>query len=267
MPMNVALGIEYDGGRFHGWQRQSHSPSVQSELEAALARVADQPVSTVAAGRTDAGVHATQQVASFASAKPRPLRAWRDGVNALTGPGVKVRWAQEVEAEFHARFSATARRYLYLYRIGDGPAPLCDPYAWRSPPLDADAMQRGGQGLLGEQDFTSFRAAGCQSKSPFRTVSRLRVRAVGGLVVLDIEANAFLLHMVRNIAGALSQVGRGERPVAWVGECLQAKDRALIGKTAPPQGLYLVDVTYPQSELPKGALPPLLAALGGLEQL
>ena len=267
MPMDVALGIEYDGGRFHGWQRQSHSPSVQSELEAALSRVADQPVYTVAAGRTDAGVHATQQVASFTSAKRRPLRAWRDGVNALTGPGVKVRWAQEVEADFHARFSATARRYLYLYRIDGGPSPLRDPYAWRSPPLDADAMQRGGQALLGEQDFTSFRAAGCQSKSPFRRVSRLRVQAIGGLVVLDIEANAFVLHMVRNIAGALSQVGRGERPAAWLGECLQAKDRKLIGKTAPPQGLYLVDVTYPQPQLPKGALPPLLAALGGLERL
>lgn len=267
MPSPIALGIEYDGGCFHGWQRQSHSPSVQSELEAALARVADQPVHTVAAGRTDAGVHATQQVASFTCAKPRPLRAWKDGVNALTGAGVKVRWARQVAAGFHARFSAAARRYLYLYRIGDGPSPLCDRYAWNSPPLDADAMHRGGQVLLGERDFTSFRAAGCQSKSPFRRVFRLNVRAVGGLVVLDIEANAFVLHMVRNIAGALSRLGRGERPVDWLDECLQAKDRKLIGKTAPPQGLYLVDVTYPQQDLPKGALPPLLAALGGLEQL
>ena len=267
MPVHIALGVEYDGGRFHGWQRQSHSPSVQSELEAALSQVADEPVYTAAAGRTDAGVHATQQVVSFQCAKARPLRAWRDGVNALTGPGVKVRWAREVEAGFHARFSATARRYLYLYRTDGGPSPLGDRYAWAAPPLDADAMHRAGQGLLGERDFTSFRAAGCQSKSPFRRVFRLRVRAIGGLVALDIEANAFVLHMVRNIAGALSQVGRGERPAAWVEECLQAKDRRLIGKTAPPQGLYLIDVTYPQPQLPKGALPPLLAALGGLERL
>ena len=267
MPVNIALGVEYDGGRFHGWQRQSHSPSVQSELEAALSRVADEPVRTAAAGRTDAGVHATQQVVSFQSAKARPLRAWRDGVNALTGPGVKVRWAREVEAGFHARFSATARRYLYLYLMDSRPSPLGGRYAWLSPPLDAAAMHQAGQALLGEQDFSSFRAAGCQSQSPFRRVFRLRVRAIGGLVALDIEANAFVLHMVRNIAGALSQVGRGERPSEWVGECLQAKDRRLIGKTAPPQGLYLIDVTYPQPELPKGALPPLLAALGGLDQL
>ena len=267
MPVNIALGVEYDGGRFHGWQRQSHSPSVQSELEAALSQVADEPVYTAAAGRTDAGVHATQQVVSFQCTKVRPLRAWRDGVNALTGPGVKVRWAREVEAGFHARFSATARRYLYLYRTDGGPSPLGDRYAWTVPPLDADAMHQAGQALVGERDFTSFRAAGCQSKSPFRRVFRLHVRAIGGLVALDIEANAFVLHMVRNIAGALSQVGRGDRPAAWVEECLQAKDRRLIGKTAPPQGLYLIDVAYPQPQLPKGALPPLLAALGGLEGL
>ena len=265
--MHIALGVEYDGGEFSGWQRQSHCPSVQGELEAALSQVADEPVRTVAAGRTDAGVHATQQVAGFQCAKARPLRAWRDGVNALTAPGVKVRWARQVEAGFHARFSAAARRYLYLFLTDQRPSPLCGRYVCPSPPLDAEAMQQAGQALLGEQDFSSFRAAACQSNSPFRRVFHLRVRAISRFVVLDIEANAFLLHMVRNVAGALSLVGRGERPAPWIAECLQARDRTLIGKTAPPQGLYLVDVAYPQQGLPPGALPPLLSALGGLDQL
>ena len=262
MPAQIALGLEYDGGAFSGWQRQSHQPSVQSELEAALSQVADHPVRTVGAGRTDAGVHATGQVASFQTANARPMRAWCDGVNALTSAGVKVRWAREVDADFNARFSAIARRYVYLYRIDEGRSPLGDPFTWRSPPLDAEAMHRAAQALLGEQDFTSFRAAGCQSKSPCREVRRIDVRSVANLVVLDIEANAFVLRMVRNIAGALAQVGRGERAGSWIAECLQAKDRALIGKTAPPHGLYLVHVSYPGKGFPPGGPPPLLAASG-----
>lgn len=262
MAARIVLGIEYDGGAFNGWQRQSHQPSVQSELEAALSRVADHRVRTVGAGRTDAGVHATGQVVSFAATNARPLRAWRDGVNALTSAGVKVRWAREVDADFNARFSASARRYIYLYRIDDGRSPLNDPFTWRSPPLDAEAMRNAAQALLGERDFTSFRAAGCQSKSPCRDVRRIDVRSVANLVVLDIEANAFVLRMVRNIAGALAQVGRGERPRGWIAECLQAKDRALIGKTAPACGLYLAQVTYPGWDFPAGGPPPPLAAAG-----
>ena len=251
MSTHIAIGIEYDGGAFHGWQRQSHTSAVQSELEAALSQVADHPVRTVGAGRTDAGVHATGQVASFQTHSRRPLRAWCDGVNALTAPGVKIRWAREVDADFNARFSAAARRYIYLYRTDEGQSPLSDPFTWRSPPLDAQAMHGAGQALLGEQDFTSFRAAGCQSKSPWREVRHLRVRAFANLVALDIEANAFVLRMVRNIAGALAQVGRGERPGRWIAECLSAKDRALIGKTAPPQGLYLVAGALSESEIPR----------------
>ncbi|MCY4343499.1 MAG: tRNA pseudouridine(38-40) synthase TruA [Gammaproteobacteria bacterium] len=261
MTARIALGIEYDGGAFNGWQRQSHQPSVQSELEAALSQVADRPVRTVGAGRTDAGVHATGQVASFQTDSVRPVRAWRDGVNALTSAGVKVRWAREVDAEFNARFSAIARRYLYLYRVDAGRSPLTDPFTWRSPPLEAPVMHRAAQALLGEQDFTSFRAASCQSKSPCREVRRIEVRCVADLVVLDIEANAFVLRMVRNVAGALAQVGRGERPDSWIAECLQAKDRALIGRTAPPQGLFLVEVTYPGWDFPASRPPPPLAAL------
>ena len=262
-----ALGLEYDGGAYCGWQRQRHSPSVQEELENALGRVADEPVTTVAAGRTDAGVHATQQVVSFATSAQRPLRAWRDGVNSYTPEGVKVRWARAVDTDFHARFSASARRYLYLFRMDPAPAPLSDPYTWRVPPLETDPMHRAGQRLVGEHDFTSFRAAACQSRSRHRHVHRLAVRTVGRLAVLDIQANAFLLHMVRNIAGALAQVGEGRRPESWIGECLQARDRRRIGRTAPPRGLYLVDVLYPEYEFPPGNLPALLSGIESLEHL
>ena len=262
-----ALGLEYDGGAYSGWQRQPHANSVQEELETTLSRVADQPVTTVAAGRTDAGAHATKQVVSFATTAQRQLKAWRDGVNSLAGERIKVRWAKAVDAEFHARYSASARRYLYLYRMDPAPAPLSDRFAWRVPDLEADAMHRAGQHLVGEHDFTSFRGARCQSRTRNRNVHRLAVRAIGSLAVLDIQANAFLLHMVRNIAGALVQVGEGRRPDNWIGDCLEARDRTRIGKTAPAKGLYLVDVLYPGYDFPAGSLPPLLAGLESLDRL
>lgn len=262
-----ALGVEYDGGAYSGWQRQRNAPSVQEELESALTRVADRPVRTVAAGRTDAGVHATNQVVGFGTSARRPLKAWRDGVNTVVGQGIKVRWAREVDAEFHARYSAAARRYIYLFRMDPVPAPLSDPFAWRVSSLRTDPMHRAGQCLVGEHDFTSFRAAGCQSKSRHRNVRRLSIRTIGDLAVLDIEANAFLLHMVRNIAGALVQVGEGKRPESWIRDCLRARDRQRIGKTAPARGLYLVDVEYPGYDFPAGSLPPLLAGLGSPDRL
>ena len=262
-----ALGVEYDGGAYSGWQRQCHAPSAQQELETALSQVADQPVKTIAAGRTDAGVHATKQVVSFVCTAQRPLKAWREGVNSLTDDSIKVRWARAVEVDFHARRSASGRRYLYLFRADAAPTPLCDRLAWRVPPLNADAMHQAGQYLVGEHDFTSFRGAACQSRSSHRNVRWLAVRAVGSLVVLDIQANAFLLHMVRNIAGALAQVGDGRRPAGWIDECLQAGNRRLIGRTAPAQGLYLVDVLYAGYDFPPGGLPPLLAGLTSLDQL
>ena len=257
---NIALGLEYNGGAFCGWQRQRHSPSVQEELESALSQVAGQPVKSVAAGRTDTGVHATKQVVSIATSADRPLKAWREGVNSLTRSGVKVRWARTVDADFHARHSATARRYVYLYRVDAAPAPLRDAYSLRVPPLDAQSMYCAAQSLVGEHDFTSFRAAACQSRSRCRQVHRLEVRAVGDFIVLDIQANAFLLHMVRNIAGALMQVGDGRQSPGWIDECLQAKERRLIGKTAPARGLYLVDVLYPEYDFPRGTAPPLLGS-------
>ena len=267
-PMGTyALGVEYNGGAHSGWQRQRHSPSVQEELEDALSRVADRPVRTVAAGRTDAGVHATKQVVSFNTSAHRPPQAWRDGVNTQVGENIKVRWARAVDTEFHARYSASARRYLYLFRMDSVPAPLSDPFAWRVSSLETAAMHRAGQCLVGEHDFTSFRAARCQSRSSHRNVHRLAVHAIGALAVLDIEANAFLLHMVRNIAGALEQVGAGQRTERWIGERLQARDRRPIGKTAPARGLYLVDVQYPGYDFPAGNLPPLLAGAASLDDL
>ena len=262
-----ALGVEYDGGAYCGWQRQRDAPSVQEALENALSGVADELVKTLAAGRTDSGVHATKQVVSFATAARRPLKAWRDGVNTQVGDSIKVRWARTVDAGFHARYSARARRYIYLFRMDAVPSPLSDRFAWRVSRLEIDAMHRAGQCLVGEHDFTSFRAARCQSRSRHRHVHRLAVHAIGNLAAIDIEANAFLLHMVRNIAGTLVQVGDGRRPESWVGDCLQARDRRRIGKTAPARGLYLVDVQYPGYDFPAGRLPPLLSGLDGLNEL
>ncbi len=262
-----ALGVEYDGGAYSGWQRQRHAPSVQQALEAALGQIADHPLKTVAAGRTDAGVHATKQVVSFATEAQRSPKAWCQGVNSLIGDSIKVRWARAVEADFHARHSAGGRRYLYLFRPDPVPAPLNDRLAWRVPHLHAEAMHQAGQCLVGEHDFTSFRGAACQSRTPHRNVRRLVVRAIGSLVVLDIQANAFLLHMVRNIAGALQQVGEGRQPVDWIRTCLAAGDRRVVGRTAPARGLYLVDVHYPGYDFPPGGLPPLLAGLASLDSL
>ncbi len=267
MTATIALGVEYDGSGFQGWQWQRHGPSVQETLETALARVADRPVQTVAAGRTDAGVHATGQVASFADAPPRPLRAWRDGVNGHTGPALKVRWAREVDPGFNARHSAVARRYLYLYRAPDQASPLSGRFAWETGTLNVSAMAEAAQALAGEHDFSSFRASGCQATSAWRCVHRIRVLAVGSLVVLDIEANAFLMRMVRIIAGALWHVGRGEQPIAAVAEQLAARDRTAVGRTAPARGLYLADVRYPGYHFPAAGLPPLLCALNGLDAL
>lgn len=263
--MHLALGVEYDGAAFHGFQFQTNAPTVQEALEAALSRIAAAPVRVAAAGRTDAGVHATGQVVSFSSPSERPLDAWTRGCNALTPPGVKVIWARRVDAAFHARYSAVARRYQYLYAESDYPSPLLIGRATLVRGLDDEAMHRAAQRLVGEHDFSSFRAAGCQSASAHRCVHRISVRRFRSLVVIDVTANAFLLHMVRNLAGALRQVGEGKRPESWIGAVLEQQDRTLIGATAPPDGLYLVDVSYPAAGLPTGRPPALLRALGGLD--
>lgn len=259
----VALGVEYDGGAFHGFQRQRHAASVQASLEAALARVADEPVRVVAAGRTDAGVHAMQQVVSFQTSAERTVDAWRRGVSSLTPKAVGIVWAKILAAPFHARFDAVARRYVYVF--SDAPsAPVIHRslVAWTGgAALDETAMHRAAQGLLGEHDFSAFRAAACQAKSPRRRIMRIGVQRANGYVAIDVRANAFLLHMVRNLAGALREVGIGRLDADALQRLLLARDRTLAPPTAPPSGLYLVGADYPQLELAPRP-PPLLAGAG-----
>src|SRR5512143_778467 len=242
----IAFGIEYDGSSYSGWQFQAHARSVQAELEAALSRVADHPVAITAAGRTDAGVHALAQVAHFDSGAARPLQAWVLCCTALTPPDISVLWARPVSDDFHARFSALSR--TYLYRILNRPVrPALDRLrvCWRRRPLDAERMHEAAQLLLGEHDFSSFRSSECQSRTPVRDLSGIEVVRSGETVEILVRANAFLHHMVRNIAGSLLAVGCGDRPIEWIAEVLAARDRTLAGVTAPAAGLYFAGVEYP----------------------
>lgn len=260
--MKIALGIEYNGAQYFGWQRQREVKSVQEELERALSVVANQPINVFCAGRTDAGVHGTGQVVHFETDAKRNATAWSMGVNANLPLDIAVRWAKEVPDDFHARFSATARRYRYIiYNDNLRPAILHAGVSHYHGELDVAKMHQAGQYLLGENDFTSFRAVHCQSNSPWRNIMHLNVERFGKYVVIDIKANAFVHHMVRNIAGSLICVGRGEQPPEWVAWLLAAKDRKLAGATAKAEGLYLVDVDYPEVfALPTPPLGPLFLA-------
>lgn len=243
----IALGIEYDGAAFYGWQRQREVNSVQAEIETALARVADSSVEIQCAGRTDAGVHATNQVIHFNTSAERPLKAWTFGMNANLPNTIAVKWAKQVDDAFHARFSATARRYRYIINnqpLRSGILPHGVTHFHR--PLNAEHMHEAAQALLGEQDFTSFRAALCQSKTPFRNVHHATVVRRGDFIILDIKANAFLHHMVRNIVGSLCEIGAGGQDINWIAELLAEKDRTKAAATAKPHGLYLVGVDYPE---------------------
>ena len=255
--MRWAIGIEYDGAAFNGWQAQAHATGVQTVVEAALSAVADEPIKVQCAGRTDAGVHAVGQVAHFDSASARTERAWTLGTNAHLSRGVAVRWARAVPDDFHARFSALSRRYAYLILNRPARAGLWHTrVAWECRPLDVARMQAAAPALLGQHDFSSFRAAGCQSRHPLRTVHHLRVSRQDELVRIDIEANAFLQHMVRNIAGVLLDIGAGERPPGWAAEVLAARDRRQGGVTAPACGLYFLEARYPADfALPVPAVP------------
>ena len=233
-------------------------PTVQDALEGALSQVAAAPVRVIVAGRTDTGVHATHQVVSFHSPVARAPEAWRRGTNSLVGDAVAVLWARIVETRFSARFSALSRTYSYVFVESDtAPALLRGKVTWTRARLDDAAMHLAAQHLLGERDFSAFRAAACGSRTPFRRVDRASVVRHGHQVVLDIEANAFLQHMVRNIAGCLALVGRGEAPPGQVAELLAGRDRTLAPPTAPPDGLYLARVTYPDFDLPYRP-PPML---------
>lgn len=256
----VALAVEYHGSTFFGWQsqRKLNLPTVQETLESALSQVAASSISTICAGRTDTGVHASHQIVHFDTPVARPEKAWVFGGNTLLPEGVAIKWAKPVSAEFHARFSATARRYRYIIHNGSTRSAHLGLLTTFFPhPLDAELMHREAQCLLGERDFSSFRGAGCQSNTPMRNVHHVRVSRVGAFVIVDIQANAFLLHMVRNIVGTLLAVGAGRQPPGWTAEVFAAKDRARAAPTAPPQGLYLVDVHYPaQFALPENTLGP-----------
>lgn len=243
----IAAIVAYDGTAFHGWQRQRQPEvaTVQAALEAALSRVADQPVVVQCAGRTDAGVHADAQVVHF-DGPSRALAAWVRGGNSHLPASVRVRAAHAVPDSFHARFSATARRYRYLiYNHAQPPAHGYSGVTWIRQPLDSNAMHRAAQDLLGERDFSAFRSAQCDANTPMRNVMQIHVQRRGVLIVVDIKANAFLHHMVRNIVGVLLPIGRGEQPETWAAEVLATGDRTLAGVTARPEGLYLVQVDYP----------------------
>jgi len=252
----LALGIEYDGAAFAGWQQQRHARSVQGDLQRALTRVADQPIELTAAGRTDAGVHALEMVAHFDTSAVRPLHAWVLGANANLAADLTVLWAQEVAGDFHARHDAQARHYLY--RILDRPlrpALERNRVCWIRHALDAPRMHEAAQCLVGHHDFSAFRAADCQSSTPLRYLTDIAVERCGPCVEIRLRANAFLQHMVRNIVGSLIPVGRGLQPAAWLARVLQDRDRRLAGPTAPPQGLYFVAAEYPAGIcLPSGKL-------------
>lgn len=250
--MRYALGVEYDGGDFRGWQRlgphgQSGEPTVQASLEDALSSVAAAPVGVVCAGRTDAGVHAECQVVHFDSDAPRTPRSWSLGTTSRLPPSICVRWCVPVANDFNARFSARARRYRYrILNRAVRPALGRQQLSWERLPLDADAMHRAAQSLLGENDFNAFRTVHCQAPHAVRSLQKLAIVREGEQVRVDIQANAFLHHMVRNIVGSLLMVGRGEKPEDWIAALLAGRDRTLAGPTAPADGLVFLGPLYPR---------------------
>ena len=261
----IALTLAYDGSRFDGWQTQPSGRTVQDVLEASLAALAGHPVRVVCAGRTDAGVHATAQVVHFDTSAQRPLQAWVRGVNARLPDAVAVLDACFAPAGFHARYSALRRHYAYLLHC----APVAHPLltgrvGWEFRPVDVAAMQAGAACLLGEHDFSAFRAAQCQAKSPVRTLERLAVTPLADLVVLEFSANAFLHHMVRNIVGALVAVGAGRQPPEWIGQLLASRDRRQGAATFTGAGLYLAGVDYDGDMGRRVGRAPGLAGLSAL---
>ncbi|MGA7595426.1 MAG: tRNA pseudouridine(38-40) synthase TruA [Gallionella sp.] len=262
--MRIALGVEYDGSPFFGWQSQADCTTVQDTLQRALGQIAGGqnsgnkgtawPVSVVAAGRTDTGVHALEQVVHFDTRVERPLSAWVRGVNALLPGSIAVRWAHPVPDEFHARFSAHGRSYRYLLvNRAERPAIQAGKVGWYHAPLDLAAMQAAAQYLLGEHDFSAFRAVQCQARSPVKHLHRLDIRQQGEMLIFDLDANAFLHHMVRNIVGCLVYVGKGKYPPDWLDGVLIGRVRSLAAPTFSPDGLYLRRISYDE----KWGLPQL----------
>lgn len=241
-----AIGLEYDGAAFFGWQVQRQEPTVQGVLERALARVADHETRVTCCGRTDTGVHALCQVAHFDTKAERSERSWVLGVNSHLPPAASVLWIRQVDESFHARFTAHARTYRYVI-LNRWIRPALDAHrvCWQRRPLDAERMHEAAQVLLGEHDFEAFRAAGCQARHAVRDIHAISVARRGSRVVLEVTANGFLYHMVRNLAGSLMAVGAGERPAGWLAEVLRTRDRTQAAPTAPAQGLYFVGARFP----------------------
>lgn len=245
----IALRVEYDGRAFNGWQAQTKLdvPTVQETLECALSAIANCPIQTWCAGRTDTGVHASGQIIHFVDPVGRSLKSWVLGVNSKLPDSVAIHWAGSVSSDFHARFSATSRRYQYI--IANAPtrsAQLAGLVTWYRRPLNAEKMHQCAQLLVGEHDFSAFRAASCQSSTPWRHLSKISVNRQNDFVIIDLEANAFLHHMVRNIVGSLMLVGAGLKTEAWFEQVFHGKDRTKSGDTASSAGLYLVSVGYPE---------------------
>jgi tRNA pseudouridine38-40 synthase len=249
--MRIALGVEYNGNAFNGWQAQENLPTVQGCLELALSKIANESIEVFCAGRTDAGVHATGQVVHFDTNAIRDMRAWTLGTNTNLPSSIAIRWGKEVDEHFHARYSAKSRCYRYhIYNESLRPGILSGLATWQYVPLDHEAMNKAAQHLIGEHDFTSFRSSQCESKTPMRNLLKINVLREKQMVIIEVEANAFLHHMVRNIVGVLMEVGKGVRSTSWPKEVLEAKDRRLAAPTAPAAGLYLVGVKYPADSLP-----------------
>ena len=241
----IALGVQYDGSGWHGWQSQPHGKTVQDALETALGCFADRPVRVACAGRTDTGVHALGQVVHFDTNAKRTLQGWVRGINALLPSSIAVGWSAEVDPTFDARFDAVARTYHYLLLVQPSRSPhWVGRSGWTHTPLDVDAMHAAAQVLIGTHDFSAFRAAECQAKSPVKTMTLASVRRSGDFVLLTFKASAFVQHMVRNLTGALVAIGRGAKPRDWLAELLDGRDRTVSAPTFMADGLYLARVAY-----------------------
>ena len=252
MTLRMALGLAYDGRSWQGWQTQPNGLTVQDCLESAIRSFTGSHHSSVCAGRTDTGVHATAQVVHLDTNIDRPTESWVRGLNSQLPDSVSVQWAQVVPDSFHARFSAVSRSYTYVVLNSRVRHPLWAGKAgWVFQPLEVEPMQQAAKVLIGVHDFTSFRSSQCQAKSPVRTMTHLNVVRSGDIIVFTLQANAFLHHMVRNIVGALLQIGQGRQPVDSLAHTLSARDRKLAAPTFAPDGLYLTDVHYPDVVLPK----------------
>jgi tRNA pseudouridine38-40 synthase len=258
--LRIALGLEYDGSAFCGWQTQPSGCGVQDQLQSALTRFADTPIEVTAAGRTDTGVHALAQVVHFDADVAREMKSWVRGTNASLGPELRVLWSHAVPDDFHARYHARTRTYRYLLLNEPvAPAVLRERVGWFHAPLRVEPMRAACEALLGEHDFSAFRGSQCQSRSPIRTMHEAHVERHANMVVFTFRANAFLHHMVRNLVGSLVYVGAGREEPGWMAELLAARDRKRAAPTFAPEGLYLADVEYDISlRLPPFRPQPLL---------